>query len=498
MRLLLNKNLLRQLQLLEKLYEKDGWITLNVIAQTLNCSERVLRDDIKLINTEFKPFQIETSQNGVMLTYPNHYSADFIYQKVLSLSPEFLFLERIFFEEKYDIETIANELFLSSSTIRRIIAKLNTFLDHYEIQIVTNPCKIIGNEQNIRSIMVHFFYEKYGVTYTPLEDAQIKVLDKLFFHVMQANHIRPNFPDLTRLKNWTMVNMIRLKNHHKKIISEHFPNHLDLSIFDNTTFCELFKDTFDLEFNKETAQQLFSVLLNNEYAFSYEILERMIQQKINKAWLIVPKIDSFLHSLANKLNISIQNKEKIILELYNLQTMRYDQSFILNDKRRLFSEHFSHEFSYFVLFLREELTRFQFHKEFKWTSDFFTETLYILIINWGHLLSALKSKVPILHVGIFCDADIEHTEFIQNIMVYQFGHLIKPSIIEELNLNSFREVCQKYDFIITNISGLKDISSPLICVNTFPSSHDLNKIQKEIFTLIHLKLTKVFDTKVNS
>ncbi|PNK22238.1 hypothetical protein CBP87_32015, partial [Bacillus thuringiensis] len=53
MRLLLNKNLLRQLHLLEKLYEKDGWVTLNVIAQTLNCSERVLQDDIKLINEEF-------------------------------------------------------------------------------------------------------------------------------------------------------------------------------------------------------------------------------------------------------------------------------------------------------------------------------------------------------------------------------------------------------------------------------------------------------------
>ncbi|MFE3575400.1 helix-turn-helix domain-containing protein [Lysinibacillus sp. NPDC059133] len=495
MRLLLNKNLLRQLQFLEKLYERDGWITLSVIAQALNCSERVLRDDIKLINTEFKPFQIQTSQNGVMLTYPNHYSADFIYQKVLSLSPEFLFLERIFFEEKYDIETIANELFLSSSTMRRIIAKLNTFLNKYEIQIVTNPCKIIGNEQNIRSIMVHFFYEKYGVTYTPFEDTQIKVLDKLFLHVMQANHIQPNFPDLIRIKNWTMVNVIRLKNHHKKIVPEHFPNHLDLSIFDNTLFCEWFKDTFNLEFNKETVQQLFSALLNNQYAFNYETLERMIQQKINKAWIIVPKIDSFLHCLATKLNIPIQNKEKekIILELYNLQTMNYGRSFILNDKRRLFSERFSHEFSYFVLFLKEELTKFQFHKEFKWTSNFFTETLYILIINWGHLLSALKSKVPILHVGIFCDADIEHTEFIQNIMVYQFGHLIKPFIIEELNLSTFREVSKNYDLIITNISGLKDISAPLICVNTIPLSHDLNKVQKEIFTLIHLKLSKEFE-----
>ncbi|PNK46109.1 hypothetical protein CBR59_30185 [Bacillus thuringiensis] len=493
MRLLLNKNLLRQLHLLEKLYEKDGWVTLNVIAQTLNCSERVLQDDIKLINEEFKPFQIETSQKGVRLTYPLHYSVDFIYQKVLSLSPEFLFLERIFFEEKYDIETMADELYVSSSTLRRIITKLNTFFNRYEITIETNPCRIVGNEQNIRSIMVHYFYEKYGVTPIPFEDAQIKVLDQFFLHVFQTNQIQLNFPDLVRIKYWTMVNVIRLQHHHMKTISEYMPAHLDVSILHNASFRQLFQDTFHLEFNKETIQQLFSILLNNQYAFSYEQLERMVQQKTNQAWIVVPRIIDLLDNLSNKLNISIQNKEKVILELYNLQNMNYGQSFILHDKRRLFSEHLSHEFSYFVSLLKKELTKFRFHEDFKWNANFFTETLYILIIHWTNLLSALKYKVPILHVGIFCDADIEHTEFIQNIMEYQFGHLIKPYIIEEFTLCSFKEVSKKYDFIITNISGMRYISTPLICVNTIPLSHDLRKVQKKISTLIHLKLSKEFD-----
>ncbi|PFJ18209.1 hypothetical protein COD67_18330 [Bacillus cereus] len=497
MRLLLNKNLLRQLQLLEKLYEKDGWVTLGVIAQTIDCSERVLRDDIKLINEEFKPFQIKTSKKGIMLTYPYQYSSDFIYQKVLSLSPEFSFIERIFLEEKYDIETMADELFLSPSTLWRIITKLNTFFNQYEIQIVTNPCKITGNEQCIRSIMVQFFYEKYGVTHCPFRDSQIKILDQLFIHVAPKNNTKLNFPDLIRLRYWTMVNIIRLKNNHFKEIREDFPNNIDLSFLDNKSFCQLFKSAFHLDFNQENVHQLFYIFLNNHYAFNYAQLEKMIQQRSNHAWIVVPKIIDFLHSLSNKLNIPIQNKEKIILELYNLQTMNYGQSFILNDKRRLFSEHLSHEFSYFILLVKEELTRFRFHKEFKWNANFFTETLYILIIHWTNLLSALKNKVPILRVGIFCDADIEHTEFIQNIMEYQFGHLIKPYIIKELNLSSFKEVSKKYDLIITNISGIKDISIPLICVNTIPLSHDLNKVQKEIFTLIHLKLSKEFDNSTS-
>lgn len=122
------------------------------------------------------------------------------------------------------------------------------------------------------------------------------------------------------------------------------------------------------------------------------------------------------------------------------------------------------------------------------------ETLYILIINWTNLLNALKDKVPVLHVGIFCDSDKEHTLFIRNIMHYQFGHLIHLSMIDELHLDSFKKVTKNYDLLITNISGLIDISIPLVCVNTIPLLQDLNKIQKEIFTLIHVKLSKKFDT----
>ncbi|EEM80231.1 helix-turn-helix domain-containing protein [Bacillus thuringiensis] len=494
MRSILNKNLRRQLQFLELLYEQDGWHTLGVSAQKLNCSERILRDDIKLINQEFKPFQIETSIKGIILTYPTHYSADFIYQKVLSLSPEFSFMEHIFFNESSDIETIAEELFLSASTLRRIITKLNLYLKQYEIQIITNPCKIIGNEQNIRSIIVHFFYEKYGVTHNPFKEKQIKVLDQLFMYFAKKNQIQLNFPDLIRIRYWTMVNMIRLQHDHTKTIPENFSNLLNMSIFENTSFCQLFQDTFHIEFNKDTVFQLFSIFFNDHYAFTYQQLETMLRKKSNHAWKIVPKIEDLLHSLSDKLEIPIQNQQKIILELYNLQTMNYGRSFILHDKRRLFSEHHSHEFSYFVLLLKKELIRFRFHESFEWNSNFFMETLYILIINWTNLLNALKDKVPVLHVGIFCDSDKEHTLFIRNIMHYQFGHLIHLSMIDELHLDSFKKVTKNYDLLITNISGLIDISIPLVCVNTIPLLQDLNKIQKEIFTLIHVKLSKKFDT----
>lgn len=484
LRSILNKNLLRQLELLEVLYKEGSWVTLDNIAQKLKCSERILRDDIKLINHEFEPFQIETSVKGLILTYPSHYSADYIYQKVLSLSPEFSFIERIFFDEKYNLETMAEELFISPSTLRRIITKLNKFFERHKVKILTNPCKITGNESNIRSIMIQFFYEKYGVTHSPFKDSQVKILDQLFMYVAQKNNIKLNFPDLIRLRYWIMVNIIRLKNNHLRRITEDIPNNIDLSILENKSFCRLFKSTFHLDFSQENVHQLFYIFFNNKYAFTYEQLEYMIKNKSNNAWIVVPKIINLLSNLSNKLKIPIENKQKIILEIYNLQNMFFVTDSILNDKRRCFSDYTSHEFSCFVLILKKELKRFKFHENFKWHSNYFIETLYILIVNWTSLSSSLKDKVPSINVGIFCDSDIEHTVFIQNILNYQFGHFIRSYVIDTFCINSFKNVAKNYDLIITNISGLHNIQTSLICINTIPSSQDLNKVQKKIFSLI--------------
>lgn len=140
---------------------------------------------------------------------------------------------------------------------------------------------------------------------------------------------------------------------------------------------------------------------------------------------------------------------------------------------------------------KKELKRFKFHENFKWYSNYFIETFYILIINWTSLSNSLKNNVPSIDVGVFCDSDIEHTIFIQNILDYQFGHFIRSYIIDELYITSFKEASKNYDLIFTNISGINNIQTPLICINTIPSSHDLNMVQKQIFCLMQKNIKKI-------
>ncbi|MCU4734258.1 helix-turn-helix domain-containing protein [Bacillus cereus] len=487
MRSILNNNLLRQLNFLEILYNEEDWISIVRVAKSLQCSEKILRNDIKLINEEFSPFEIKTSLKGIKLTYPINYSSEYIYQKFLSLSPEFLFLERIFFEESLTVETIAEELFISVSTLRRIIKKINITLNGFGIIVTTNPCRITGNEGSIQNFFVNLFYEKYGVTNIPFTHKQIKILDQLLIYVTEKNNIKINFPNFNRLRYWMMVNIVRIRKGNAISIEEELPNSVNMEILNNKCFCHIFKSVFHFELNKESAYQVLYIFLSNKYVFSYEQLENMMNTKTGNTQIVVSNIKTFLYKISNKLDIPIKNVETITVELYNLHNLYFGPKYVLNENRKLFSEYANHEFSYFIQIIKKELQQLKFHDTFEWEKDFLNETLYILITHWTNFSNILANKIGRIKVGLFCDSDIEHTIWIREIMKYQFGHHVQMHIIDKLSIASFKEDALKYDLIITNISGVQNITVPIVCIDTIPYFNDFGKIQKVIYKLLKEK-----------
>ncbi|EJQ42908.1 hypothetical protein IEQ_05112 [Bacillus cereus BAG6X1-2] len=484
MRNILNKNLLRQLTFLEILYEERNWITIGNIAENISCSEKVLRNDIKLINEEFKPFQINTSSRGILLTYPHNFSRDYIYQKVLSLSPEFSFIERVFFNEKYDLETIAEELFISPSSLRRIMNKINRYFKKYCMEIKSSPCTIIGEEEKIRNFFIHYIYEKYGVYENPFPNSQLITLEQLLEYGIKKNYLPNNFPDLINLKYRLMVNIIRLKNNHPININQEFLDNIDMKILGKKSFCEIFKNRFHLELNKSSLLQLFHTSLNNKYAFTYEQLEKMIENRIGNAHIVVPKIKKLLNSISIEINIPIQNESQLILKFYNLQYKLDTPTYVLHEKRRFINVNLAHEFSHLFSILKKELNKFKYNEDFKCTEFFMSEALYILVSNWGKISSMLKHRMKPVELGLFCDLEIEHTSLIKDMIDYQFGNVACTHVIEELNIDAFKKAAKKFDLIITNISGINDIEIPIICINTIPFLSDINKIQNQIYSLI--------------
>lgn len=64
---ILSKKDCRQLNLVERLYSDQHWITSACLAEELECSLRILKSDIQQLNEEFTEFLIESSYKGIRL-----------------------------------------------------------------------------------------------------------------------------------------------------------------------------------------------------------------------------------------------------------------------------------------------------------------------------------------------------------------------------------------------------------------------------------------------
>ena len=66
---LLAKKQRRQMRLLETLIREKRWFHLKELAEMLDCTERSLKEDLSNLRTVFKEFLIESSTNGIKISY---------------------------------------------------------------------------------------------------------------------------------------------------------------------------------------------------------------------------------------------------------------------------------------------------------------------------------------------------------------------------------------------------------------------------------------------
>ncbi|SQF20699.1 trans-acting positive regulator [Streptococcus pyogenes] len=60
---------------------------------------------------------------------------------------------------------LANELFVSLSTLKRLIEKVNIYLkNEFDIKIITNPIQVVGEESQIRLFYIKYFSEAYSMS----------------------------------------------------------------------------------------------------------------------------------------------------------------------------------------------------------------------------------------------------------------------------------------------------------------------------------------------
>ncbi|EMF0424437.1 helix-turn-helix domain-containing protein [Enterococcus hirae] len=150
----------RQLLLLELLFEGETYRFQDLESQ-LKCSSKTLRNDLMDIDSYAKEINIHTDrENGIFAEIAPHVTEEYIYRIIMNESIEYQFLEAIVLNKYTNYLEVTEQLFISESTLRRMVKRINLSLEQYHLRI-RGLIRLTGNTQLIEKLTIQLLLEKY-------------------------------------------------------------------------------------------------------------------------------------------------------------------------------------------------------------------------------------------------------------------------------------------------------------------------------------------------
>lgn len=481
---LLSKTENRRLKLIEILSNTHTRINLETLSKQLDCSVRVVREDLIFLREQFNEFELHTVKDEIQLIYRPSKGIKHIYQHFYNHSTSYQLMEIAFFEEGDSIEELEERLFVSTSTIYRLMKQLNKVLSTYDFKVVLNPIQITGNEQNIRTYFYDYFYEKYLFTSWPfktLNEEELNVF--LEFHI-NMTQMKNDFAYFNKFKIIGAVNLLRFKQKHwvnTDGIEMKFQDRLpDLKSF--SSIFERFERAFDIEYDDNAIKQIFTAYIQSDFSMDYAHLMKRAsndEEIANEVSLIANSLEKI--SKENK--IEIPNKEQMISAIRNIIHLDYlepNPGYILYNHDKYFMESLKKEFPDFyslvypiVKNLREELGKPQ-------TEAGINFYIYTIFTYWENLVSYLQAKLQKIRVIVISDRQANHAKLIKDFINHRFSAQIEVDVYSEQLMTKHDLESLDCDLIVANFILPESINTRTVYIRNFPFYSDLRMLSKLI------------------
>ena len=474
MRELLSVQSVRQLELLEYLL-KSGEVTLAEVSNATGYASRTLWQDIKEINEFLKPMEIETTSKGVELIIPAAYSVRAVYRRVLCQSREYNLLEYLLFNEGQSLEELADNLYISLSTLRRMITTMNEKLAKFDIKIAVAPARVIGDEPRVSQFYVALFTEKYYELADFLKKGEFQTLNLLLQKITKEGKMNLSFSDLQKLRILGYVRIVRLRYGHEIPLDE-----TDMKLLHNYKFLKepvfltQFMATFNMQMNEHVLLQMYQVLYGKEYFYSYQHLEEVITEDKHKK-KVFAAIGELIESLGEEFSISTENTERLQISLYNMLRLSEYRYFIIYSRSRQFIEGFDLDNPNVLNIFEEKMAILERHG-LELPNHIYDDVIYTLMTEWPDFLEKLESFVPDIKIGLLFDTDRDHVEFIHTIL-RKYSKQRLTIVVPNLSSTMMGQLREKdIDLLITDIPHLAIRGVEIICVEEYPSKRDWKNI----------------------
>lgn len=216
----------RYLSLLKFLFEKEQWVTASVLSANLEISVRTVKSYIADLNN-FYPGIIQSSSMGYHIV--PEIAKQVIEKEVKTEIPQtsgervaYIINRLIKNSVSLPIYDLCDELFISPTTLHRVLPRVRKRLENYDLQLILNSDKlsIQGLEKNKRKLLSSLLYHESNKNFVNLETIQnaFSNIDVLFIKntildILNEYHYFINDYSMVNLVLHMAIAIERIKDH---------------------------------------------------------------------------------------------------------------------------------------------------------------------------------------------------------------------------------------------------------------------------------------------
>lgn len=488
----------KQEELINYLYTHNEKVTANILSKALNLSIRTIKSYIAELNMNY-PSLISSSNRGYvidkvkansLLQYKDDIPQDYESRCIYIIKKTLL--EK---QDYIDIFDLCEELFISYSTLKKDIYKMNTSFANFKITFSSenNKLHVGGSEQNKRKLISHVMSEEVSGNFLNLTLLQESFPDydlddacTLIKDICKQHHYYLNdFSCVNFILHVTI--MVSRINHGNHIINNNeliqVTNKNDEKIAKE--LCLALEQVFNVSFNSSEILETYILFKNNANYINDEnenvsllVSDEIIQITKN----IIKNVDEHFF-----INLDSDNFiTPFMLHLKNLKNRLIKNNLLKNPM--LDSIKISCPTIYDIsTFIAYQLT-LSFHENVN------EDEIAFIALHVGTEIERQKKEETKVSCLLLCPEYLNITSTLHKKIMMDFGDqlTIQKSISFENEI-----LGNNFDLLITTVPVLESTNYFTVLLPPFPMSYEKNKILDAIIRIENTKKSQILTNNLN-
>lgn len=488
----------KQEELINYLYTHNEKVTANILSKALNLSIRTIKSYIAELNMNY-PSLISSSNRGYvidkvkansLLQYKDDIPQDYESRCIYIIKKTLL--EK---QDYIDIFDLCEELFISYSTLKKDIYKMNTSFANFKITFSSenNKLHVGGSEQNKRKLISHVMSEEVSGNFLNLTLLQESFPDydlddacTLIKDICKQHHYYLNdFSCVNFILHVTI--MVSRINHGNHIINNNeliqVTNKNDEKIAKE--LCLALEQVFNVSFNSSEILEIYILFKNNANYINDEnenvsllVSDEIIQITKN----IIKNVDEHFF-----INLDSDNFiTPFMLHLKNLKNRLIKNNLLKNPM--LDSIKISCPTIYDIsTFIAYQLT-LSFHENVN------EDEIAFIALHVGTEIERQKKEETKVSCLLLCPEYLNITSTLHKKIMMDFGDqlTIQKSISFENEI-----LGNNFDLLITTVPILESTNYFTVLLPPFPMSYEKNKILDAIIRIENTKKSQILTNNLN-